>query len=360
MTHGTPSIPRPATTPTAAALALAPILAVAVAAAEPFTLDTRNFPTLGTVHRLDPRLDALLDPAAKIEVIAAGFEWCEGPVWVPDAADAPNGGHLLFSEIPSNTVRRWDEGKGVTIFLPASGFTGPGKYSREPGSNGLALDAQGRLTSCEHGDRRLSVLTTGGGKRTLTDAFNGKRYNSPNDLTIARNGDIYFTDPPYGLPKGADDPSREMDFCGVFRLHAQSGEVSLVTDRMTRPNGIALSPDERTLYVAQSDGAATLWMSFPVAPDGTTGEGRVFKDVTAMGKEFPGSCDGLKVDAHGNLWATGPGGVHIMAPDGTLLGRIDTGQFTSNVAFGGKSGTTLFMTADMYVCRIETKVTAKK
>jgi len=333
---------------------------VVVAAPDQLTLDTRNFPTLGVVHRLDGRLDALLDPSAKIEVIASGFDWCEGPVWVPDAADQANGGHLLFSEIPSNTVRRWDEGKGLSVFLRTSGYTGPGQYSGEPGSNGLAIDAQGRLVSCEHGDRRVSVLTPGGGKRTLVDAFDGKRFNSPNDLTIARSGDIYFTDPPYGLPKQAEDPSRETDFCGVYRLEAKTGKVTLVSDRMTRPNGIALSPDERTLYVAQSDGAATLWMAFPVAADGTTGEGRVFKDVTAMGRDFRGSCDGLKVDALGNLWATGPGGVHVMAPDGTLLGRIETGQFTSNVAFGGKDGTTLFMTADMYVCRIPTKVTAKK
>ena len=328
--------------------------------AEQLTLDTRQFPTVGTVHRHDPRLDALLDPQAAIEVIASGFDWCEGPVWVPDAAAGENGGYLLFSEIPSNTVRRWDEGKGLTVFLKASGFTGPGAYSGEPGSNGLAIDAQGRLVSCEHGDRRLSVLTVGGGKRTLADAFDGKRFNSPNDLTLARNGDIYFTDPPYGLPKQAEDPSRETSFCGVYRWEAATRQVRLVTDQMTRPNGIALSPDERTLYVAQSDGAATLWMAFPVAADGSTGAGRVFKDVTAMGREFRGSCDGLKVDALGNLWATGPGGVHIMAPDGTLLGRIETGQFTSNVAFGGKDGTTLFMTADMHVCRIRTKVTGKQ
>jgi len=344
----------------AAVSALCVVPGAAFSAPDQLTLDTRNFPSLGVVHRLDPRLDALLDPAAKIEVIASGFDWCEGPVWVPDAADAKNGGHLLFSEIPSNTVRRWDEGKGLTIFLGASGYTGPGHYSGEPGSNGLALDPSGRLVSCEHGDRRLSVLTPGGGKRTLTDAFDGRRFNSPNDLTIARNGDVYFTDPPYGLPKGPEDATRETAFCGVYRRQAQTGAVTLVSDQMTRPNGIALSPDERTLYVAQSDGAATLWMVFPVAADGSTGAGRVFKDVTAMGREFSGSCDGLKVDAQGNLWATGPGGVHIMAPDGTLLGRIETGQFTSNVAFGGKEGTTLFMTADMYVCRIQTKVAGKK
>lgn len=338
----------------------APVTAVAAPAAETLILDTRNFPVVGTVHRLDPRLDELIAPGAQIEVIASGFDWCEGPVWVPEAADATNGGHLLFSEIPSNSVRRWDEGKGLTVFLPASGYTGPGEYSREPGSNGLALDSAGRLISCEHGDRRLSILTAGGGKRTLVDNFEGKRFNSPNDLTISRRGTVYFTDPPYGLPQGAEDAARETDFCGVYRYNPENQQISVVSRKMTRPNGIALSPDERTLYVAQSDGQATLWMSFPVAPDGSTGEGVVFKEVTAMGKELPGSCDGLKVDERGNLWATGPGGVHVMAPDGTLLGRIETGQFTSNCAFGGKEGTTLFMTADMYVCRLTTLVSGKK
>ena len=352
--------------PVAAAAAIllfplaAPMRAVAAPVAETLILDTRNFPVVGTVHRLDPRLDELIAPGAQIEVIASGFDWCEGPVWVPEAADTTHGGHLLFSEIPSNSVRRWDEGKGLTVFLPTSGYTGPGEYSREPGSNGLALDSSGRLISCEHGDRRLSILTVGGGKRTLVDHFEGKRFNSPNDLTISRRGTVYFTDPPYGLPQGAEDAARETDFCGVYRYNPENQQISVVSRKMTRPNGIALSPDERTLYVAQSDGQATLWMSFPVAPDGSTGEGILFKEVTAMGKELPGSCDGLKVDERGNLWATGPGGVHVMAPDGTLLGRIETGQFTSNCTFGGKEGTTLFMTADMYVCRLTTLVSAKK
>jgi gluconolactonase len=302
----------------------------------------------------------LLAPDAAIEVIASGFEWSEGPVWVPDAADGPAAGHLLFSEIPSNTVRRWDEGKGLTVFLKASGYTGPGQYSREPGSNGLALDAEGRLLSCEHGDRRISVLTKGGGKRTLADNFEGHRFNSPNDLCVKSNGDIYFTDPPYGLPKGPDDPTRELKVFGVYRLSAASHERTLLTDVMTRPNGIAFSPDEKTLYVAQSDPAAAIWLAFPVKDDGTLGEGRgrVLKDATAMVRQkIKGLPDGLKVDKKGNLWATGPGGVHVMSPDGTLLGRLETGEATSNCAFGGADGTTLFITADMFVCRVKTKVT---
>lgn len=323
--------------------------------AEVLKIDTRQFPRLGTIHRYDPRLDELIAPDAIVEVIATGFEWCEGPVWRPDAADETNGGHLLFSEIPSNTVRRWDEGKGLSVFLPAAGYTGPGSYSREPGSNGLAIDGQGRLISCEHGDRRISVLTPGGGKRTLADNYQGKRFNSPNDLTISRRGDIYFTDPPYGLPNGENDSSRELDFCGVFRI-APSGEVSLVTDQMTRPNGIALSPDGKTLYVAQSDGRAPLIRAFPVNEDGSTGAGRVFRDMKPSQPGMKGSCDGLKVDARGNLWATAPGGLHIITPEGEVLGRIETGEFISNCAFGGKDGTTLYFTNDMHVCRVQVKV----
>lgn len=339
----------------AGTIALAGVLSAHPVPAENLKIDTRQYPRFGKIHRLDPRLDELIDPQAEIEVIVMGLDWCEGPVWRPDPEDEVNGGHLLFSEIPSNTVRRWDEGKGLSVFLTASGYTGPGYYSREPGSNGLAIDAQGRLVSCEHGDRRVSVLTPGGGKRTLADNYQGKRFNSPNDLTLSRRGDIYFTDPPYGLPQGENDPSRELDFCGVFRI-APNGEVSLVTDKMTRPNGIALSPDEKTLYVAQSDGRAPLIMAFPVHEDGSTGEGRVFRDMKPAQPGFKGSCDGLKVDERGNLWATAPGGLHIITPGGEVLGRIETGEFISNCAFGGKDGRTLFFTNDMYVCRLQVKV----
>lgn len=341
-------------------------LLVAVAAAGPasadppaarLTLNTTNHPVLGNIHREDQRLDALLSTDARLEVIAAGFEWSEGPVWIAAQGDQP--GHLLFSEIPSNTVRKWTEGRGLEIFLPVSGYTGPGTYGGEPGSNGLALDREGHLLSCEHGDRRLSLLTRGGGKVTLADRFEGRRFNSPNDLCVKSNGDIYFTDPPYGLPERENDPRRELDFFGVYRFSPASGQVTLLTREMTRPNGIAFSPDEKTLYVAQSDPSAAIWKAFPVKEDGTLGESRLLADATGMVRQgIKGLPDGLKVDRDGNLWATGPGGVHIMAPDGTLLGRIETGEATSNCAFGGEDGSTLFVTADMYVCRIRTLTTA--
>jgi gluconolactonase len=305
-----------------------------------------NYPSIGRVVREDPRLDRLIPQNARIDVLGAGFAWSEGPVWVKD------GGYLLFSDIPRNSVMKWKEGEGVTLFLKPSGYTGVVDYGREPGSNGLILDPQGRLVSCEHGDRRVSRLEKEGGKRTLADNYQGKRLNSPNDAVFHANGDLYFTDPPYGLPKNFDDPRRELDFCGVYRL-SKDGRLTLLTRELVRPNGIGFSPDYRTLYVAQSDNARAIWMAFPVKDDGTLGPGRVFADVTSLMGKLPGAPDGLKVDRDGNLFATGPGGVHVYAPDGTRLGRIETGERTANCAWGG-DGSTLYMTADMYICRIRT------
>jgi gluconolactonase len=308
--------------------------------------DTRNFPTLGKVVRLDPRIDKLIPVDAKIEVLSSGFDWSEGPVWIK------NGGFLLFSDIPRNSVMKWKEGEGISVWLKPSGYTGQEPYGREPGSNGLAVDAQGRLISCEHGDRRISRLEPSGGKRTLADNYMGKRLNSPNDLVVKSNGDIYFTDPPYGLPKGWDDPRRELDFCGVYLL-STDGKLTLLTKELVRPNGIALSPDEKTLYVAQSDGKRPIWMAFPVKPDGTVDAGRVFADASDMIGKLPGGPDGMKVDKAGNLWVTAPGGVHVYSPDGKRLGWIETNERTANCAWGD-DGSTLYMTADMYLCRIRT------
>ena len=309
---------------------------------------TTSFPSIGRIHRDDPRLDQLLAPDARIEVLATGFAWAEGPVW------NSQGEYLLFSDIPRNSVMKWQPETGAVLHLKPSGYTGLGDYSKEPGSNGLTLDSEGRLVSCEHGDRRISRLEKNGGKKTLVDSYQGKRLNSPNDLVYKSNGDLYFTDPPYGLPKQADDPSRELDFCGVYRL-SKTGALTLLTKELSRPNGLAFSPDEKTLYVANSDPDRAIWMSFPVNSDGTLGKGKVFADVTAMvAQKLPGLPDGMKVDASGNLFASGPGGIHIFAPDGKRLGRIETGEKTANCAWG-EDGHTLFLTADMYLCRIKTK-----
>ncbi len=334
-----------------AALAAILLAASGVPAAEP---GADVLPTVGSIERLDPRFDALVPPAAAIEVLASGFAWSEGPVWVSNDRTGLPAGSLLFSDIPHNRIHRWQPGKGLAIFMEPAGFTGPAGYGNERGSNGLTLDREGRLICCEHGDRRVSRLEPGGGKKTLADSYRGKRLNSPNDAVVHSSGAIYFTDPPYGLPKGWDDPRRELDFCGVYRL-AADGTLTLECDSMTRPNGIALSPDEQTLYVAQSDPAAPIWRAFAVAADGTLADGktggRVFFDATALAKTRRGHPDGLKVDAAGNLFATGPGGVLVFAPDGTHLGTLLTGQATANCAFG-EDGKTLFITADSLLCRV--------
>ncbi len=303
--------------------------------------------TIGRIERLDPALDALVAGDAKIEVLAGGFTWTEGPVWVED----DRGGHLLFSDIPRNSIFRWSEVDGISLFMQPSGYTGVTYYGLEPGSNGLTLDKQGRLTACEHGDRRVSVLMRGGGKRTLVDQYQGRRLNSPNDLVIDSAGVIYFTDPPYGLPERASDPRRELDFCGVFRLDTD-GKLTLLTKQLTRPNGIGLSPDEKTLIVAQSDPEKPIWMTFPIKEDKTLGEGVVIADATESMKEFAGSPDGLAVHPNGTIFASGPGGIYVMNPDGKLIGRLITGERTSNCTFD-KNQSTLYVTADSFVCRIK-------
>ena len=305
-------------------------------------------PRFGVIERLDPRFDQLIPPGAKLEKLADGFDWSEGPVWVK------NGGYLLFSDIPRNSVMRYQKGKSVELAFKPSGYTGSQPFTGdEPGSNGLLFDPKGRLILCQHGDRRIARREADGSFTTLVDRYEGKRLNSPNDAVFHTNGDLYFTDPPYGLPKRYDDPARELDFCGVYRL-ARDGKLTLLTTEMTRPNGIAFAPDEKTLYVAQSDPAAALWKAFPVKDDGTLGPSRLVFDATAWVKAGkPGLPDGLKVERGGNLFATGPGGVHVFSPDGKHLGTIDTGERTANCAWG-EDGTVLYITADMYLCRIQT------
>jgi gluconolactonase len=306
--------------------------------------------TLGKIEKNDPALDALLADGATIELLAEKkFEWSEGPVW--DKANK----RLLFSDIPRNMIWEWSQAGGLKEFLKPSGYTGSTPFTgREPGCNGLAFNKAGELILCQHGDRRVAKWV-GGKFVTLVDKFEGKRLNSPNDLAIKSNGDIYFTDPPYGLPKNVDDPAKELQFQGVYRL-TEKGELTVLTKEMTRPNGIAFSPDEKTLYVANSDPAKSIWMSYPVKDDGTLGEGKVFFDSTeAVKAKKPGLPDGLKVSQDGTVWATGPGGVYVFNAAGKHLGTLATGVPTANVGFGD-DGTVLYITADKNLCRIKTKV----
>ncbi len=314
--------------------------------------DSTNFPSLGEVLRFDAKMDALIAKDARIEVLSSGFAWGEGPVWVKD------GNVLLFSDVHRNQVIKWTEGKGAEVFIEPSGYTGVGAYSLGLGSNGLAIDELGRLVSCEHGDRRLSVMAWGEGKRTLVDNYQGKRFNSPNDLAIGRTGRIYFTDPTYGLPKRESDPTREIDFAGVYLLN-RDGQVSLITDELRFPNGVELSHDERTLYVAQSDPENPIVMAYPLDGDGKiAGKGKLFFDAKPHRNLGAGNPDGLKTDTQGNLWVTGMGGVMVVSPKGKLIGHIATGERTANCAWGN-DGSTLYITADMYLCRIQTKVTGR-
>ena len=306
--------------------------------------------TLGKIVRLDPRFDKLIAPDAKIEKLSEGHRWTEGPVWNKKES------FLLYSDIPNNAIYQWSAEKGDVLFLQPAGYTGKEPFTgKEPGTNGLTYDKDGLLVSCEHGDRRIARLAADNKtKTTLADKIDGKRFNSPNDLVYHSNGDLYFTDPPYGLPEGEKDTkARELDYCGVYRL-GRDGKVTLLTKEITRPNGIAFSPDEKKLYVASSDPDKAIWMVYDVKADGTLAKGKVFKDVTPWVKEGrKGLPDGMKVDKAGNLWATGPGGVLVFAPDGTHLGTIETGVNTANCAFGG-DGSTLYITANTALIRVPT------
>ena len=322
----------------------------ALALALPASAEDKKPMTLGTVERKEAALDAIIPKDAIIEILAGGFDWSEGPVWVKEK----EGGHVLFSDIPKNMIWKWSEKDGLKEFLKPSGYTGKEKFTgKEPGSNGLAVDKDGKLILCQHGDRRVSKFVDGKFV-TLVDKHDGKRLNSPNDLAIKSNGDIYFTDPPYGLPELMKDKGKELEFQGVYRL-TPKGELTLLTKEMTRPNGICFSPDEKTLYVANSDPEQANWRAFPVKADGTLGEGKVFFDSTqAVKDKKPGLPDGMKCDTAGNVFATGPGGVYIFDKTGKHLGTLATGVPTANCGFGD-DGSTLYITADKNLVRIKTK-----
>jgi gluconolactonase len=301
-----------------------------------------------TLESRDKRFDALLPPDTKIEKIADDLKWSEGPLW--DARTST----LLFSDIPRNRIMQWHAEKGVTVFLERSGYTGAAPFTgHEPGSNGLTFDPQGRLTICQHGDRRVARREADGTIVAVASSFEGKKLNSPNDLVFDRQGALYFTDPPFGLPGTFTDPTKELPFNAVFRV-GRDGKVTAVAKDLEAPNGLAFSPDYRTLYVANARATSPIWKAYAVNADGSLDQGRVFADSSGLYKKGDGVPDGLKVDVAGNLFATGPGGVLVYAPDGTLLGRILTGVPTANVAFG-EDGTTLFITANHRVLRLRTK-----
>ncbi len=300
----------------------------------------------GTLLRIDPAMDALVPANARIEKLSGGFAFTEGPVW------HRRFGHLMFSDLRNNAIHIWDDAEGLSTFMQPV-FEGESETS-SVGSNGLNIDSQGRLILMEHGNRQVSRIENGN-TVVLADNYQGKRLNSPNDSAYRSDGWLYFTDPPYGLAGLEDDPARELGFNGIYRL-SPDGELELLESGQTRPNGIAFSPDERTLYVANSDAENKVWMAYAVKDDGTLGTARVFYDVNDQNET--GAADGLKVDVAGNLFATGPGGVWIFDASGKHLGTIKPDEVPANVAWGD-DGSTLYMTArtGLYRIRLSTSGT---
>ena len=304
--------------------------------------------TSATVERLAPEFDKLVAPNAQVEVIAEGLHWSEGPVWIA------HGSYLLFSDVPENKIYKWSRSGGLSVYLEPSGYTGTGLHFREPGSNGLTVDRAGRLVFCQHGNRRIARQNSHGDIEPVVETYQWRKFNSPNDLVFDRQGNLYFTDPPYAHEGLNTSPLKELSFNGVY-LYKPNGEITLIEDTLTFPNGIALSPDEKKLYVGVSDSEKPVIMVYDIKPDGTVSPGRVFFDAKPLVPGRAGLPDGMKVDVQGNIWSTGPGGVLVISPDGKLLGTIATGVATGNCAWG-EDGSTLFITANHRVLRLKTIV----
>lgn len=304
-----------------------------------------------SIVRIDPVFDTLVPPGAEIEKIAGGFVFTEGPLWRRSL------GALWFSDIPANVTYQWSPDGTVKELLrpggydgndlPAGGFIGP---------NGSTAGPNGTVVLCQHGNRRVVQVDDALNVTVLIDSYNGKKLNSPNDAVYRSDGALYFTDPPYGMPLQDEDHRKELPFNGLYKF--ANGKLELLVDNMKRPNGLAFSPDEKTLYVANSDRANRIWMRFDVQADGTVRNGSVFADVTAEPDE--GLPDGMKIDSLGNVWATGPGGVWVFSPDGKHLGTIKTPEIPANVAWGDEDGRTLYITAISSVYRIKTSIMGQK
>ena len=319
-------------------------------------LNTVNPPKpAGSIDRLSPKLDSVLSKESRLEIIAEGFVWSEGPLWLPKQ------NKLIFSDVPRNCIFQWSEKDGLSLYIDSSGYAGPPKGLRiEPGSNGLTLDANDNLILCQHGNRQIARMNAPLDHpkpifTSLANSYKGKRFNSPNDVIVNSKDDIYFTDPPYGLPDWKNNPAKELDFQGVYKL-MPDGKLTVIDSTLTFPNGIGLSPDEKTLYVSVSDPGNPVIMAYKLNNEGLPIGKRTFFDASKYSKERPGMGlpDGLKLDKKGNLFAAGPGGIYIINPKGELLGIINTGHPNGNCAFNADKST-LYITADMYLMRVKVR-----
>lgn len=305
--------------------------------------------TAGTIEKLDPALDAIIDENARPEIIAEGYKWSEGPQWLSETKT------LIFSDVPTNTIYQWSEGKEASVYLTPSGYTGTVERGGEMGSNGLTLNKEGKLVLCQHGDRRIAIMDAPLNDPkpnfiTVSDNFEGKKLSSPNDVVVRSNGDFFFTDPPYGLPKQADDPTKETPFNGVYKV--SGGKTTLLVDSLTRPNGIAFLPGEKTFIVANSDPAKAIWYAFDLTESDSVVNPRIFYDATEDAKTAHGLPDGFRVDKQGNIFASGPGGIWIFNSEGKVLGKIKLSEPASNCALTDDEKT-LFITNNMYVVRVK-------
>lgn len=300
----------------------------------------------GTIERTGPALDNIIAPGAKVEIIADGFEWTEGPVWIESKQ------MLLFSDIPNNAIYKWTETKGKELYLKPAGYTDTVQRGGETGSNGLAINKEGKLILCQHGNRQIAMMEADINNpepvfKTIAGTWQSKKFNSPNDLALRSNGDIFFTDPPYGLEKNMDDPLKEIPFQGVYKTTAD-GHVKLLIDSITRPNGILLVNNEKSLIVANSDGEKPYWYMYDLDASDSLINPRIFYDPSAE----EGAPDGMKADSKGNIYSTGPGGIWIFDQSAKLLGKIRIPGRVSNVALTTDEKT-LFITADNYLLRVK-------
>jgi len=309
------------------------------------------------VDKKDAALDAIIPANAKLEKLAEGFTFTEGPDWIdahnPAMAPDSDEGFLLFSDPNNNTIYRCTPDGEVSVYKTKSGYSGEniGEY-RQPGSNGLTTDEQGRLTICQHGNRRVVRIEKNGLTTVLADRFNGKRLNSPNDLVYRSDGTLFFTDPPFGLPKFADDPSREQPHSGVYSV--KDGKVQLVSTDFTGPNGLAFSPDEKFLYVGDWNTKKAVVNRYPVNADATLGKGELFFDLTTA--DADDAIDGIKVDKDGDVYVSGPGGLWILSPEGKHLGTLHGPEHPHNMALGNTDKRTLYLAAQTGIYRIRLNV----